>query len=66
MYDETRIWCDNVVDFLAGLTAFSLVTGLSYILVIALLQELTVSPCTLQVYCTSIGFIVMSPLFKAI
>ena len=39
---------DNVVgkrllDFLAGLTVFPLVTDLSYILIIVLLQELTVN-----------------------
>ena len=45
---------DNVVgkcllDFLAGLTVFSLVTGLPCILIIVLLQELTVFTYGLQV-----------------
>ena len=39
--------------FFAGLPVFSLVTGLSYALIIVLLQELTVFPYGLQVYCTS-------------
>ena len=54
--------CHNVVgkrllDFLAGLTIFSLVTGLSYIMISVLLQELTVFPYRLQVYCMSMGLL---------
>ena len=42
-----RIWCNNVVDnwlldVIAGLTVVSPVTGLSYILIVVLLQELMV------------------------
>ena len=49
------ISCDDVVgkgslDFLAGLTIFFLVKGLSYILIIALLQELTVFTNLLYVH----------------
>ena len=44
----------RLLDLLAGLTVFSLVTDLSYILIIVLLQELTVFPYRLQVYYTSI------------
>ena len=55
-------WYNNAVskwlhDFLAGLTVFSPVTGLSYILIIVLLQELIVFPYRLQVYCMSIGLL---------
>ena len=54
-----------LLDFLAGLIVFSLVTGLSYILVIVLLQELTVFPYRLQeVYCTSMGLLQHSLLKK--
>ena len=54
------IWYDNVVidillDILAGLTVFCLVTGLSHILIIVLFQELIVSPYGLQAYCMSVG-----------
>ena len=43
------IWYNNVggkrlVDFLAGLTVFSPITGLSYVLIVILLQELMVFP----------------------
>ena len=61
---------DNIVgkwllDFLAGITVLSLVAGyLIYILVIVLLQELTMFPYRLQVYCTSKGFIMISPPIK--
>ena len=51
-----RIWCNNAVDnclfdFLEILTAFSLVTGLSYIIAV-FLQELIVVSYRMQVYCT--------------
>ena len=41
----------------AGLTIFYLVTGLSYILIIVLLQELIVFSYRLQVFCTSMGLL---------
>ena len=40
-------------DFLICLAICSLFTGLSYILIIVLLQELTVFPYRLPVYCMS-------------
>ena len=53
---------DNIVgkqflDFLSGLTVLPLVTGLSSILIITLLQELKVFPYRLHVYCTSMGIL---------
>ena len=46
------IWYNNVVgkrllDFFAG-SVFSLVAGLSYVLIVILLQELIAFPCRLQ------------------
>ena len=54
-----------MITFLAVLTVFSPITGLSYILIIVVLQELIVFLYRLQVYCVH-GFIMMSALFKAI
>ena len=44
----------RLLDFLASSTVFSLLTVLSYILIIVLLQ-LTVFSNRLEVYCTSMG-----------
>ena len=51
-----------LLDFLAGLTVFSLITGLSYIWIIFLLQELTVFPFMSQVSCTSMGLLRWVPI----
>ena len=50
-----KIWYNNVVGklllyFLTSLTVFSPITGLSYILIIVLLQEFMVFPIRFQVY----------------
>ena len=47
----------RLLDFLAGFTVFSQATGLFYILIAVLLQELTVFPYRLQVYCMSMGLL---------
>ena len=44
------------VDFLAGLTVFSLVAGLFYMLIVDLLQLILFS-YSLQFYCTSMGLL---------
>ena len=52
-YDN--VVCKCLLDLLAGLTVFSLVTGLYDILTNVLLLELTVFTYRFQVYCTSMG-----------
>ena len=49
-------------DLLAGLTVLSLVTGLSYILIVALLRELIVFSQQVTSLIFIHGFIMMSPL----
>ena len=51
----TLLITDYILDFLAGLTAFSPVAGLSYIIAV-LLQELIVFSYRIQVYCTSMVY----------
>ena len=58
--DIQNFWCNNVVDnrlldFLAGLTAFSPVTGLSYTIAV-LIQEMIVFSYRIQDYCASMVY----------
>ena len=57
VFDVITSYGKRLLDFLAGLTIFSLVTGLSYYLIIVLLQELTVFLHRLHVYFTSMSLL---------